>query len=75
MNASVDRMRVLAAFIRNQAGLTDGKIPKPGPGEVRLNHEAALLCADALEEVVKLRAKGIILDELLPRLAKMGVIT
>lgn len=75
MSIELDRMRTLAAFIRNQAGLTDGKIPKPGPGEVRLNHEAALLCADALEEVVKLRAKGIILDELLPVLARQGIIT
>lgn len=45
----LDRLRVLARFIRNQALLTDEKSPRPGPGEVRLNHEAALLAADALD--------------------------
>jgi len=45
----LDRLRTLARFIRNQACLTDEKTPKAGPGEVRLNHEAALLVADTLD--------------------------
>ena len=73
--SDIDRLRTLAAFIRNQAGLTDERTPKAGPGEVKLNHEAALLCADALDEVIELRKKGIILDELLPALAEAGIIT
>jgi hypothetical protein len=72
---SVERLRTLSAFIRSQAALTDERSPRPGPGEVRLNHEAALLCADALDEVIKLRVKGIVLDELLAQLAKRGIVT
>lgn len=45
----IERLRTLAKFIRNQAALTDAKTPQPGPGEVRLNNEAALLVADALD--------------------------
>lgn len=73
--SDVDRLRTLSAFIRSQAGLTDGRVPRPGPGEVKLNHEAALLCADALDEVIELRKKGIILDELMPTLARLGIVT
>lgn len=46
---SPSRLRTLAAFIRGQAGLTDKHPHKPGPGEVRLNNEEALLAAAALE--------------------------
>lgn len=48
---SVD-VKVLAAFIRSQAHLTAGYPHKPGPGDVRLNHEEALLAADALDAFV-----------------------
>lgn len=48
-HAAFDRLRTLSRFIRSQAGLTDERSPRPGPGEVRLNHEAALLCADVLD--------------------------
>lgn len=67
-----DRLQTLAKFIRSQAMLTDGRTPKPGPGEVRLNHEAAILVADALDELLR---KRIFLEELTPRLAAMGVVT
>lgn len=48
----LDRLRVLSRFIRSQASLTDEKTPRAGPGEVRLNNEAAMLAADALDEHV-----------------------
>lgn len=45
-----ERLTTLRRFIRGQALLTEGHPTKPGPGEVRLNHEEALLVADALDE-------------------------
>jgi hypothetical protein len=48
--AVTDRRKTLAAFIRAQANLTDKHPHTPGPGDVRLNHEEALLCAEALEQ-------------------------
>jgi hypothetical protein len=51
--SDLDRLRTLAKFVRNQACLTDEKSPKPGPGEVRLNNEAALLMADVLDEHIR----------------------
>lgn len=47
--AAYDRLRTLSRFIRNQAGLTDERSPRPGPGEVKLNHESALMVADVLD--------------------------
>lgn len=48
----LDRVRV---FIRNQAGLTDGPKPKPGPGRVELNHAEAMQVADWLDELAAFR--------------------
>jgi len=52
---SDDRLVILARFIRAQANLTDRNPPMPGPGDVRLNHEEALLCAEALEAQIHAR--------------------
>jgi hypothetical protein len=46
------RLRTLAAFIANQANLTDEAQPKEGPGSVKLNHEEAMLCVLALNTYV-----------------------
>lgn len=51
-----ERTAVLERFIRNQCGLQNARPHNPGPGSVELNHEEALLCADALREVEGLRA-------------------
>ena len=48
-----DRLRTLARFIRNQATLTDEKSPRPGPGEVKLNHEAAMMVADVMDAYLR----------------------
>jgi hypothetical protein len=69
------RLQVLLRFIRNQANLTDEKTPRRGPGEVKLNHEAATLLADALEDYLANRHKIVMLDELLPTLNELGIIT
>jgi hypothetical protein len=53
-----DRRLVLARFIRSQANLTDRNPPQIGPGSIHLNHEEALLCADALEAQVRETADG-----------------
>jgi hypothetical protein len=45
-----ERLRILAKFIRGQAHLAEGHPAKPGPGDVHLSHEEALLAADALDE-------------------------
>ena len=50
-----ERYKTLAAFLRNQAGLADKHPHKAGPGSVTLNHEEALLCADAIEELQRVR--------------------
>jgi len=50
-----ERLEVLAAFIYSQAHITDGKKPGVGPGEVRLNHEEALLCSLALDAEIARR--------------------
>lgn len=73
--SDMDRLRVLAKFIRSQAMLTDGRTPRPGPGEVRLNHDAAILCADALDDYVAIKHKAVMFDELLPKLAALGLVT
>lgn len=54
---SAERRSTLARFIRSQANLTDAHphTPGPGPGNVRLNNEEALLCAVALELVERMR--------------------
>jgi hypothetical protein len=49
LRTKYDRLRTLSRFIRNQATLTDERSPRPGPGEVKLNHEAAMLVADSLD--------------------------
>jgi hypothetical protein len=46
------RLRTLSAFLRSQANLTDGHPPKPGPGDVRLNHEEAMTIADTLDALL-----------------------
>ena len=53
VSVDLDRLRTLAKFIHNQAHLTDEKSPQPGPGEVKLNHEEAALCASALHEHIR----------------------
>lgn len=45
-----ERLRTLSRFIRGQANLTDGHPSKNGPGNVHLNHDEAVLAADALDE-------------------------
>jgi hypothetical protein len=52
--ANSERLRVLAAFLRSQAWLTDKRPHESGPGDVHLNHEEALLAADAIEELLAL---------------------
>lgn len=52
---SAERRSTLARFIRSQANLTDAHPHTPGPGNVRLNNEEALLCAVALELVERMR--------------------
>jgi hypothetical protein len=48
-----DRLRTLAKFIRNQACLTDERSPRPGPGEVKLNNEAAMMVADVMDAYLR----------------------
>lgn len=50
-----NRLDVLRAFIRNQAGLTDTKPPQPGPGRVELNHAEAMQVADWVDELARVR--------------------
>jgi hypothetical protein len=50
-----ERLRTLSYFIRSQANLTDKNPPQLGPGSVQLNHEEALLCADALDAEIRYR--------------------
>lgn len=44
-----DRLQILARFIRNQVALAD----RPPPGCIQLNNDEALLCAEAIERVIK----------------------
>ena len=53
-SANTERLRTLAAFLRSQAWLTDQRPHAAGPGDVHLNHEEALLAADAIEELLTL---------------------
>lgn len=60
---SKERLKVLAAFIRNQVSLAD----RPPVGCVQLNNEEASLCADALEANEQMRA---LLIDAVPDLAE-----
>lgn len=55
--AMPNRLDTVRAFIRNQAGLTDGAKPRPGPGRVELNHAEAMQVADWLDELAAVRRK------------------
>lgn len=52
-----NRLDTVRAFIRNQAGLTDTKPPRPGPGRAELNHAEAMQVADWLDELAVCRER------------------